>query len=747
MAECSVGFVAETLASKLQTVDAKDIAVDASRLITQANAFVVPFRLRRNEEAASFVFKHVDISKVKYRDAEHRERTRRSYACECAFYALCPRVDEITGRVESGGDDVPGVLFAEGESSGDTFTIVAQDLGKSTPSQSLGMNAVDATDALEMLARFHAKWWRGLPDSPPLPPEFWPLGGYWTLDKRAADLDRIESHFEALCEAFRDDDPDGLVAACRIGELGRNLRRYAHALHRLTSSSSSETVVHGDFKAANIIRDVASGAMKMIDFQWCGLGSPARDLAYYFCTSASEEVLAEKERFIKVYHDELTKALRARGSPEAVAAADAFTLDKLESYFVLHHVDYTRFTMGAMWGTVTPATLQQNANAHNQGLHKRSRWHLQRQMADANVTLTSYIEFHSKRAATPSLVSEVLGVCVALADEAGDIVRSVAAGGSLGQVKDKSGKQGGDNKAIDPQTQADRRAERLIVATLRSKFGDRVKVLGEESLEGALTEAGSVNADGTIDEDDEAISVEVVNEAAELVKPIELHVPPSAEAKSDDICVWVDPLDGTREYVEGPDHWSGVTVLMGISVGGVPVAGVIHQPFVDYDGRPSSDPTCRGRTLWGGYNMGVWSSPGRDVSLARRVPRLPVADPANLRVATTRSHPGPAIERAIDLLTPAEVVRAGGAGGKVALILDGRVDAWVFPQKGTKRWDTCAGEALLRAHHGGWLVSGTNGQSYDYSSEVQSSPGNVDGVMAASDPRLLSHFASRLGWY
>ena len=145
----------------------------------------------------------------------------------------------------------------------------------------------------------------------------------------------------------------------------------AHALHRLTSSSSSETVVHGDFKAANIIRDVASGAMKMIDFQWCGLGSPARDLAYYFCTSASEEVLVEKERFIKVYHDELTKALRARGSPEAVAAANAFNLDNLKSFFVLHHIDYTRFTMGAMWGTVTPATLQQNANAHNQGMHKR----------------------------------------------------------------------------------------------------------------------------------------------------------------------------------------------------------------------------------------------------------------------------------------------------------------------------------------------------------------------------------------
>jgi hypothetical protein len=50
------GFVAETLASKLQIVDAKDIAVDTSRLIQQANAFVVPFKLRRDDEAASFVF-------------------------------------------------------------------------------------------------------------------------------------------------------------------------------------------------------------------------------------------------------------------------------------------------------------------------------------------------------------------------------------------------------------------------------------------------------------------------------------------------------------------------------------------------------------------------------------------------------------------------------------------------------------------------------------------------------------------
>ena len=50
-------------------------------------------------------------------------------------------------------------------------------------------------------------------------------------------------------------------------------------------------------------------------------------------------------------------------------------------------------------------------------------------------------------------------------------MRGVAAGGHLGgsSVKDKSGS--GSANALDPQTQADRRAERLIVATLSRRFG------------------------------------------------------------------------------------------------------------------------------------------------------------------------------------------------------------------------------------------------------------------------------------
>ena len=86
-------------------------------------------------------------------------------------------------------------------------------------------------------------------------------------------------------------------------------------------------------------------------------------------------------------------------------------------------------------------------------------------------------------------------------------------------------------------------------------------------------------------------------------------------------------------------------------------------------------------------------------------------------------------------------------------MLDGCVDAWVFPKPGTKRWDTCAGEALLRAlqtpggvGRGGWLVDAKRGNAYAYGGEERGAPGNVDGVVAAADGALFGTVARALGW-
>ena len=54
---------------------------------------------------------------------------------------------------------------------------------------------------------------------------------------------------------------------------------------------------------------------------------------------------------------------------------------------------------------------------------------------------------------------------------------------------------------------------------------------------------------------------------------------PSPQFPAEDITVWIDPLDATKEYTEKLTEY--VTVMACVAVNGVPVAGVIRKPFDD----------------------------------------------------------------------------------------------------------------------------------------------------------------------
>lgn len=110
--------------------------------------------------------------------------------------------------------------------------------------------------------------------------------------------------------------------------------------------------------------------------------------------------------------------------------------------------------------------------------------------------------------------------------------------------------------------------------------------------------------------------------------------------------MWVDPLDGTSEYTQGLlDH---VTVLIGIAVGKEPVAGVIHQPFYNYQKGGEL-----GRTVWGLRGAGVGG-------ISVHVP------PEGRIIATTRSHSTGLVDQVLQACQPTEVLRVGGAGHKVS---------------------------------------------------------------------------------
>jgi 3'(2'), 5'-bisphosphate nucleotidase len=265
-----------------------------------------------------------------------------------------------------------------------------------------------------------------------------------------------------------------------------------------------------------------------------------------------------------------------------------------------------------------------------------------------------------------------------------------------------------DKGVNDLQTEADRSVQRCVLASLHKLF-PTVAVFGEEDQHLELTEDAKWI--------ETSLSPEVLAYASNIPSAIK-------SATDKDICVWVDPLDGTAEYTQGLlDH---VTVLIGIAVNGEAVAGVINQPYFNY---LSKEPGAKlGRTIWGLVGLGAF---GFDQKLA---------DPSQRIVVTTRSHETEAVRNAIAACEPTEVLRVGGAGHKVLLLIEGKAHAYIFASPGCKKWDTCAPEAVL--HAVGGTLTDVHGSRYGYSTTVPHR--NSGGVLATAGGQSHSWYLAKI---
>ena len=152
----------------------------------------------------------------------------------------------------------------------------------------------------------------------------------------------------------------------------------------------------------------------------------------------------------------------------------------------------------------------------------------------------------------------------------------------------------------------------------------------------------------------------------------------------------IDPLDGTRDFVEGGSDYS---VNIGLVEDGVPVLGLVLHP-----------PTG---TLWtGARSLGAWKETqegGRHTIQTRSlaIPHI---------IVTSRSHLDDKT-RAWVAQIPAAEVRPSGSSLKFCLLAEGLADA--YPRYGpTSEWDTAAADAILRA--AGGITVGPDGAPFAY---------------------------------
>ena len=186
---------------------------------------------------------------------------------------------------------------------------------------------------------------------------------------------------------------------------------------------------------------------------------------------------------------------------------------------------------------------------------------------------------------------------------------------------------------VEPVTQADRIANELIVNRLKQEFpGDGI--LAEESID--------------------------------------------TERRLSKSRVWmVDPLDGTNGFIDGNGDFA---VQIGLVDNGECVVAVVYLPL----------PDVLYRAVLGG---GTWLErpelQPETVSVSDR------RTFETMRLAASRSHRSPRMNRVVQRFGFREEVQRGSVGIKIGLLVEQQCDVYIHLSSRTKQWDTCAPQLIL----------------------------------------------------
>lgn len=167
----------------------------------------------------------------------------------------------------------------------------------------------------------------------------------------------------------------------------------------------------------------------------------------------------------------------------------------------------------------------------------------------------------------------------------------------------------------------------------------------------------------------------------------------------------VDPLDGTREFINKRDEF---TVNVALVENGSPRFGIVYVPAL------GDLYVTLGAAQAGHAKIGATSPPRTLAECGFRDIRTRTPDPAALVAVASRSHLTPETET---FLGRYRVASRRDAGSSLKFCLIARGDADIYPRLGpTMAWDTAAGHAVLAA--AGGSVSELDGRPLLYGARV-----------------------------
>jgi len=181
-------------------------------------------------------------------------------------------------------------------------------------------------------------------------------------------------------------------------------------------------------------------------------------------------------------------------------------------------------------------------------------------------------------------------------------------------------------------------------------------------------------------------------------------------------CWFVDPLDGTKEFIAKNGEFS---VMIGLAIEGASMLGVVLQP--------SHDKLYRGVV---GHGAAL-----EEKGETRALRVSDKHDPAQLKLVVSRSHRPANIEQIMQRLGAREEMPSGSVGVKVGLIAEQKADLYVHVSDKSSLWDACAPEAIL--HAAGGRFTHVDGTAVQYASADMQNRRGILACNAATFDRVL----------
>jgi len=308
-----------------------------------------------------FIVKLVEMMDHDNHDNNNKKliQLRESYAVERRFYdSLAPHIRQSAPELT-----IPKVLHADldGSKAWPIFCMLMNDLTMAGfPSHPIVLQVAQAKAALTWIATFHALFWASQQPSKQESWRLWDRGGFWT---KTTDTSRIGTNWLQTIRFIETKHADYLSATGNnLRDFGKRLQNAGNpiqdCLNQLSASKEYGTVIHGDYKAANMFlaagnanggddaESMDASSVAVVDFQHTGFGVCSDDVAYLLYPDARGYFSdADQDELLVGYHSTLIEQLMIHGK----GGPSTLSLERFQIFFRLSQLEMTRHWTQKGW--------------------------------------------------------------------------------------------------------------------------------------------------------------------------------------------------------------------------------------------------------------------------------------------------------------------------------------------------------------------------------------------------------------